>query len=82
MIENPWLLVTAILVCVPLLWLTLVRLFPDIRRDIAEDGLSVAVSALSGVWIASLGLLKLLVFLGLSAAYIVAAYRFLLWLAA
>ncbi len=80
MIENPWLLVMAIVGCVPLVWLTFARLFPDLRRDIEEDGVSVAASALSGIWIASWGLLKLIIFLALSAAYVIAAYRLLLWL--
>ena len=72
-------LAIAILLCARLLWFAVKRLLPNLRRDIDDDGLSVAISAFSGFWIASWSVLKLIILLLLPAAFITGAYHALLW---
>ncbi len=80
MVDHPWVLVVAVIACGPLIWVTFLRLFPDFRGDIEEDGLWRVVGAETGFGVATWSLLKVIVFLFLCAAYVTAAYKLAVWL--
>ena len=80
MFDYPWLLLLAVVACSPLIWITVAQFFPNIRADLEEDGLPLAVGAVTGYWIATWTVLKLLVFLVVCAAYITGAYKLAVWL--
>lgn len=80
MFKYPWLVVVAVIACAPLIWVTFAHFFPDLRADLKKDGLSLAAGVLTDFWLATWSLLKLLVFLVVCAAYLVAAYKLVVWL--
>ena len=61
-------------------WMTFRLLFPDLRGDLEEDGAWLVVGALTGWWTATLTLLKVVVLLAVTAAYIAVAYKLLVWM--
>jgi hypothetical protein len=75
--EHPWLLLGSVAAGGPLIWTTFRLLFPDLSSDLEEDGAWLVVGAVTGWWTATVTLLKGLVLLAASAAYVAAAYN--LW---
>ena len=73
--EHPWLLKSAVVASSPLIWGTFQLFFPNLREDLREDGVWLSIGTVTGFWVLTWALAKLIWFVLICAVYIYVIYK-------